>query len=282
MEDHRIDYRWGIPALDSGFTTIPNFIIRHYAELGVTRSEFTFIVHLASYKFDSPKGQASPALQTIASQMGLKLRQARYIRASLEKKGFLKVTERSGRTSVYDFQGLALACLELENAGGDDAPRQKNASPPRQKNASPPRQSTAYEEQEQQEQEKQQQPVVVVSSTNCSDPEGRLRELGVGDGMAARLVREHGEERVSDVLAHLKRSAGPIKNPSGWVISALKTGYALSEPIAASAASDLLVGQRARCAFLRNPGLGECPTEEAGVCVFPWCKGCERAVLVAP
>ena len=274
MEDHRIDYRWGIPALDSGFTTIPNFIIRHYAELGVSPTEFTLIVHLASYKYDSPRGQARPALSTIARQMGRSTRQIFRVCASLERKGFLKVTPRNGQTSVYDFQGLALACLELENAEEDDAPLRKTADPPLH--------STAYEEQEQQEQEEQQQPVVVVSLKNCSDPEGRLRELGVGDGMAARLVREHGEERVSDVLAHLKRSAGPIKNPSGWVISALKTGYALSEPIAASAASDLLVGQRARCAFLRNPGLGECPAEEAGRCIFLWCRGCERAVLVAP
>ncbi len=162
MEESKVDFRWGIPALDSGFTTIPNFVIRHYAELGVTPTEFAFVMHLASYKFDSPKGQASPALQTIAGQMGKSIRQTQYIRASLERKGFLQVSMREGRTSVYDFQKLALACLELESAEKETLPLQKTAPPqlpetaPLQKtapptpaeNCIPPLQKTAPEEEE--------------------------------------------------------------------------------------------------------------------------------------
>jgi len=116
MEEQHIDFRWGIPALDSGFTTIPNFVIRNYSKLGVTYAEFAFVMHLASYKFDSPRGQSSPSLQTIAAQMGLSVRQVQRLRAGLEKTGYLQVTTRPGRTSVYDFQRLALACLELESA----------------------------------------------------------------------------------------------------------------------------------------------------------------------
>lgn len=298
MESHRTDYRWGIPALDSGFTMIPNFVLRHYAEVGVSRPEFLFILHLASYKFDSPKGQASPALETIAAQMDYKVRQVQRIRASLEEKGMLKVWERPGTTSVYDFQGLALACLELEKKETSNDTGVTQDTPgvsPRTPLGVSPR---TPEEQEEKKKKQQQQTAAASSSESVREKSadaaaavsaaaaaslqsaggeiGELEKLGISEIMATQLVEEHGPEQVRSVLERLRQSPEAVRKPSGWVIAALRGRYVPLGPPAGGGGSALLQGQRGRCTFKRNPSLGECPSEEYGEPAYPWCRGCER------
>lgn len=114
MNDDRFSSRWDIPWLDVGFVQVPNCFFRHYKELGITRDEFLFIMHLATYKYESARGYAYPSLGTIAQQMGLSRRQVRRLRKSLEDNGWLTVYRRPGETSVYSFQAFALAMMRLE------------------------------------------------------------------------------------------------------------------------------------------------------------------------
>jgi len=127
VEKQQIDFRWGIPAIDSGFTTIPNFLLRHYAELGVTPQEFALVIHLASYHYNSPRGQACPSVGTLAKEMGFSTRYVQIIIRSLEKKGYLQVTARPGKSSVYSMQGLSLACLKIEK--GTDQGSSSSSTP---------------------------------------------------------------------------------------------------------------------------------------------------------
>ena len=122
VEEERFSFRWGIPWLDSGYTTIPNFMIRHYAEVGVSRSEFLVIIHLAVYHYESAQGQASPSLETIAGEMGYQDSSAvRYHIRNLEAKGMLTRHLRTGDTSVYDLAGFSRKVLTawLESQKGD-------------------------------------------------------------------------------------------------------------------------------------------------------------------
>lgn len=114
MTDDRFSFRWGIPWLDIGFVQVPNFFFKRYTELGISGTEFRFILHLAVYRFESPRGKACPALGTIAKQMGLSRRRVRALRASLEQAGWLTVRQRVGDTSLYDFQAFALAAQRRE------------------------------------------------------------------------------------------------------------------------------------------------------------------------
>ncbi len=109
-------HRWGIPILDEGHTPVYNFMLRHYAEAGVTRAEFLFIIHLASYKYESPQGEARPALATISAQMGYSHQNSvRNLKNSLVDKGLLEVVERAGKPSIYDFTQFSLRVLQLFN-----------------------------------------------------------------------------------------------------------------------------------------------------------------------
>lgn len=282
MDDHKIDFRWGIPALDSGFTVIPNYLFRYYSSIGVTHVEFTFILHLASYKHNSPKGLSCPSLTTIAVEMGISTRQTQRIRSSLEEDGYLEVTTRPGKTNVYSVQGLALACLELSKRGDTSVTPDTDVTPPPTPVSPPPPTPVSPKEQEQQEEKQQQQDVVVVSSQSVGKEEEELERLGISKEAAADLVKKHGPERVSDVLDHLKDSLGDIKNQAGWVITALGGGYIFPELASTVAGKERLHSAKASCVFHRNPRLGECPSEECGDPVYPWCRECERACPVAP
>lgn len=102
-----ISFRWGIPLLDSGFTTIPNHFFRVYSQV-ISKDEWGFICHLASYKYESAGSECRPSLTTIAKEMGFKdARSVRRLREGLEAKKLLHVTHQSGRPSIYDLTPLS-------------------------------------------------------------------------------------------------------------------------------------------------------------------------------
>lgn len=115
-------FRWGISWLDEaqrGGVFTPGFIMRNYAKAGVKPAEMMCINHISAYHYDSPNGQASPSLSTIAEQMGYADERSvsRLVKA-VENKGLLIVVERPGKTNIYDAAPLAQKCLELELGEG--------------------------------------------------------------------------------------------------------------------------------------------------------------------
>lgn len=105
-------FRWGVNVLDEGFTTIPNRFLRAYSKLGVTRTEMLFILHLASYHYESDRGVARPSLITVTAEMGYKdVRNVQTLRSSLEKKHLLAVEPRMGQPSIYSLAPFARAAM---------------------------------------------------------------------------------------------------------------------------------------------------------------------------
>lgn len=115
-DSEKFSSRWGIPLLDEVDRYIPvyEFMLRNYAKVGVSRSEFLLIIHLAAYKYERvDKGESRPSLETIAKQMGYA--SSRYVRdlvASLEAKGMLEIHRLLGKPSIYEFKGFAEAVLK--------------------------------------------------------------------------------------------------------------------------------------------------------------------------
>ena len=115
----RFNFTWGATLNDLGFVQVYNFMLRHYAALGVTRPEMLLIIHLASYCYNSAAGESRPSLSTIAAEMGHSRRASvSDLVRSLEEKGFLKIDrhlgpngEPSGRPSTYDATPFSEACL---------------------------------------------------------------------------------------------------------------------------------------------------------------------------
>lgn len=109
------NFTWGLPEIDDiGFVQVFRFMLRAYAKLGITRQEMLCLIHLASYHYNTPKGESRPSLTTIAREMGYgdRARASALIR-SLESKKMLIVDRSLGEASVYNARPFAKAAWEL-------------------------------------------------------------------------------------------------------------------------------------------------------------------------
>ena len=108
-------FTWGLGNLgDMGFVPLYAFMLRAYAQLGVSRQEMLCIIHLASYHYNSPGGESRPGLETVAEQMGYAHKQrVSELISKLEANGWIVVTRRPGFTSIYDARPFAQAAYDL-------------------------------------------------------------------------------------------------------------------------------------------------------------------------
>ncbi len=116
-QDYSIVVRFGDAVLEAGHTSIPNLVLNHYAELGVTPGELVFA--LVCWQFKWGNRDPFPSLGTIATRMGLGRRQARRYAQGLRDKNLLVVTqrqdpERGWLSNTYDFGPFLKAVIELE------------------------------------------------------------------------------------------------------------------------------------------------------------------------
>jgi len=64
---YKISVRFGDQILQAGFTSVPNLVLNHYAELGITPAEMMFIIHM--WQFRWTERDPYPSLTTIADKM---------------------------------------------------------------------------------------------------------------------------------------------------------------------------------------------------------------------
>ncbi len=116
--DYSITVRFGSAVLEAGHTSIPNLVLEHYAELGVSTGELVFMTLCLQLKWS--KGNPHPSLATIAQRMGVSRRQVRTYAAGLKARSLLTVEERidperGQLSSVYDFTPFLEAVVKLED-----------------------------------------------------------------------------------------------------------------------------------------------------------------------
>jgi hypothetical protein len=114
--DYSIVVRFGSAVLEAGHTSVPNLVLGHYAELGVSAGELVFMLLCLQHKWS--KGNPHPSLGTIATKMGVSRRQVRTYASGLRAKQLLSVEERSDPvrgqlSSVYDFTPFLDAVVRL-------------------------------------------------------------------------------------------------------------------------------------------------------------------------
>jgi hypothetical protein len=124
---YKISVRFGDQVLQAGFTSVPNLVLNHYAELGITPAEMMFTIHM--WQFRWTERDPYPSLTTIADKMDVSWRQAHRYAKSLEQKGFLIINSRQepGRgqvTSEYDFEPLIQAVINLDRSNEHHSPHQ--------------------------------------------------------------------------------------------------------------------------------------------------------------
>jgi hypothetical protein len=141
MSKKAIVSRWGDDELDdSQYITIPGFVLRNYHKfvhdgqrVGLTPDEFQAFVHIMSFKYDVVGSEAAPSLQTVAEQCGKHVSSLRRSVKRLKEKSALKVDDRPGKPSAYDFGELVRQCREFEQACKESV----NATPSADANTTP-------------------------------------------------------------------------------------------------------------------------------------------------
>ncbi len=128
---YQIAVRFGDEILQAGFTAIPNLVLDHYADLGITPGEMLFTIHVWQYWWSEKNPY--PSLQGVADKMNASRRQVRRYAEGLKDKGLLKVNERRlpgvGQiTSEYDFSPLIRAIVAIASERKSD--RSNLSSPP--------------------------------------------------------------------------------------------------------------------------------------------------------
>lgn len=118
-------FRWGVDLFDNEHTQIPNWILAYYHQVpwvngnksgeGISNTEMMFIIHLASFKYESTKGKSTPSLtHTLKERMGYKTNQGIInVQEGLVSKGLLIVHKNPGRRSLYDFTPFSKKVLKL-------------------------------------------------------------------------------------------------------------------------------------------------------------------------
>jgi|GEM_PF-2933194 len=130
---YKIAVRFGDQVLQAGFTSVPNLVLNHYAELGITPAEMMFTIHM--WQFRWTERDPYPSLMTIADKMDVSWRQAHRYAKSLQDKGFLNIKSRQepGRgqvTSEHDFEPLIQAVLKFDGEPGNPGDLDEPATQP--------------------------------------------------------------------------------------------------------------------------------------------------------
>jgi hypothetical protein len=265
-------FRWGIPLLDRGHTSAPNFFFDHYAEVGVTKIEFLTILHLARYRFERAGSECRPAVRTVSRQMGIGNRRLQQIIAGLEKRGLLERHYRSGRTTIYDFSGFSRAVLEVAQSNHERDFRGEESFGGGVKVAAPEKNRTIDNTNNE----------VDDPSSDQSTIKSLLTDFGIDSVVATRLARNCSVEFVHAWIDHTQRISHGLKSPQAFLVSRLKLGE--PPPSQSTNTGESVQGRRrTRQGGSSRTCQGNCgrTLPRGYVCPnygkYPECRGCEGA-----
>jgi len=108
-ERREVATRWGgDPVITSnGFLPVATSFLWYAAHLepgGLNPAQMLFVLHLMSHKWSEKKPY--PSYERVAGRMGVSVAYCRKIARDLEKRGFLKRTQRQGESNLYDLSPL--------------------------------------------------------------------------------------------------------------------------------------------------------------------------------
>ena len=278
--EERFSFRWGISLLDEGMTVVPNFFFDTWARVGVTQSEFLFILHLARYHYESELGEARPGLETVARQMGRSVRTVQRLRLSLEGKGLLRVTPRMGTSSVYDLAAFSEACLACYLDGGAVSRSATDLTPKMSGgDTSVTRGVTLVspEEQKTRTREKNNNKDDVVFSNSVLSG---LGSIGMTAGGITKLRGVWSEQQIAKALAHVV-SQPHIHNPAGYLLKLAGDGRQPDDFVPLSAAEKYAVeaddDEKAAARRCWERDRQPCKTVKTGQLGYTWCRFCDVA-----
>lgn len=122
--------KWGEVIASAGHAQIPNLLIKHMGELGVSPSELTIIAGILVHK--RTKAKPFPSIRTLSQYSGLTEKSVSRLVGSLRRKRIVSTNEPNGKVNHYDFAPLI---PRLESYA---QPPQNRTQPPAKMRGLPP------------------------------------------------------------------------------------------------------------------------------------------------
>lgn len=86
------------------WTAVPDVLLRHHGDMGLTPAEALFLIQILSYKWD--KRKPYPGLKAIGTSMGVSYSTVRRYAERCRDLKVLKMDHRKGETCEYDLSPL--------------------------------------------------------------------------------------------------------------------------------------------------------------------------------
>jgi DNA-binding MarR family transcriptional regulator len=96
--------KWSTAIEDAGFTMVPNLLIKHQSDLGVTDPEIAVLVAILSFRWTN--AMPYPSASKLGEYTGKSTNSVRDKTRSLENKGLIKRIHRQGTSNEYDITPL--------------------------------------------------------------------------------------------------------------------------------------------------------------------------------
>lgn len=122
--DQELKKRWSPQVMKCGWIAVPWLVVEKQADLGLSASELTLLLHLWKHWWQNEK-LPFPSHASIAAAMGMTTNHIQRMTKELERRNFLEIRHRAlhhgGQTSnEYSFKGLkgrliAMAEEEIES-----------------------------------------------------------------------------------------------------------------------------------------------------------------------
>lgn len=108
----QLEGKWGKKVIASGYTSVPDVIIKYQQRLKLTPLDMNVLLHLLSYWWDAPN-LPRPSKKTLAAAINVDPSTIRRCLQKLEKAGYLSRIEHrkayGSRPNQYNLQGLVNA-----------------------------------------------------------------------------------------------------------------------------------------------------------------------------
>lgn len=128
---HLNEQKWTKPLLQSGWSAIPNIIIKKQAVIGLDPIDMNIVIHLL-YSWTSADELPNPTVETIAKEIGVSVRTVQKHIADLQESGLITRVERrntrlGSAANLYSLDGLIRAAMPFTVNG---APPEINQGEP--------------------------------------------------------------------------------------------------------------------------------------------------------
>ncbi len=112
-DDNSLAAKWSEAIAEDGFTMVPNSLLKHYGQLGLTPSEFLILVNIESYRWEADNFPF-PSVETLAKRVDMKTRTVTRIITRLHKDKRLIIRRpRRNTSNEYSFYPIIYKLTQL-------------------------------------------------------------------------------------------------------------------------------------------------------------------------